>query len=82
MKFPSVTSNGLKNRILAPSKLVLLLFICFLFEDITCMHLQAKPVDQANVYNKNLYLGELNSVQSRLSNGLQAIKDRFTLMNQ
>jgi len=53
------------------------------FESALGMHLQVQPSNpNSNVYNKNLYLGELTNIQSRLSSGLQAIKDKFTVMNQ
>jgi hypothetical protein len=82
MKFSSVTGQSThKTQSLLP-KLLLLLLISLFFEGAVSLHLQSQPVDQSNVYNKNLYLAELSNVQSRLSNGLQAIKDKFTLMNQ
>ena len=63
--------------------MLLLFLLAMFFQNALGMHLQAQPSDSnSNVYNKNLYLGELNNIQSRLSSGLQAIKDKFTLMNQ
>jgi hypothetical protein len=53
------------------------------FETALGIHLQVQPFDPySNVYHKNLYLADLNNIQSRLSSGLQVIKDKFTLMNQ
>ena len=82
MKFSSIACQSSAKIIPPTSPLILLFLLCSFFSATTSLHLQAQPVDQANVYNKNLYMDELSSVQSRLSKGLQAIKDKFTLMNQ
>jgi len=84
MKFASMDESRGKARFTV-SKLAFVLLLCSYFHGSTALHfqhLQTQPVNQANVYNKNLYLAELSNIQSRLSNGLQAVKDKFTAMNQ
>jgi DNA repair ATPase RecN len=47
------------------------------------MHLHLQTVESnSNVYNKNLYLQELNSIQNRFKSDLEAIKAKFTKINE
>lgn len=83
MKFASVTGKSSLSQQSILSKLLIVFVFSIFFKGALGIHLQVQPSDpNSNVYNKNLYLGELSNIQSRLSGGLQAIKDKFTLMNQ
>lgn len=63
--------------------MTLLITIIALLQTTSAMHLHLQTVEtNSNVYNKNLYLQELNSIQSRFKSDLEAIKAKFTKINE
>lgn len=83
MIFGPVTSFfGGTQRSFLP-KITLMIAVIVLFQSTSAIHLHLQATQEnSNVYNKNLYLQELSSIQSRFKSDLEAIKAKFTKINE
>lgn len=77
-----VTCGGNHRRAFLLAKMSLVLILVFLLQSTEAMHLNLHANETAtNVYNKKLYLEELNKIQARFKEDLQAIKAKFVKIN-
>jgi hypothetical protein len=63
MRFTPVTEVSSRSMFGTTAKFIVFLCLCTILQISSGIHLQAQPVDQnANAYNKNLYLRELSGI--------------------
>lgn len=63
MKLASVTGKSFLSQQSILSKMLIVFLFSIFFQSALGIHLQVQPSDtNSNVYNKNLYLGELNNI--------------------
>jgi|JI9StandDraft_2_1071091.scaffolds.fasta_scaffold274875_1 peptidoglycan hydrolase CwlO-like protein len=65
------------------SRAGLILVLVFLLQSTEAMHLNLHANETAtNVYNKNLYLQELEKIQAQFKSDLQSVQAKFIKINQ